>query len=445
MAKFCGDCGKELAEDAKTCGTCGKAVPIASNILNQQTVDDAKKKFASATSMIREKSLKAAGQFREELKGINEARSKAAEEGKNGEEKEKLGQKNVFTKSFWEKLTLIQKCIVVGSLLLSLLLLSLFMISRISNHTESGNSSTSNGSNTSASAGSVSSLEPSGKQIIAALPASSQVEEEHEGNLPPEPTPTIVTQSSNTSGKSAATGEMQEKAWQRLRPNKGMMEVIPTYIAPKTLTSKGNLRRMWVLTDQEARGSQKELSVATLYEYNCAEPIRRSLKMVYFKGNMGTGESSVVMEKDDEYSWDSVLEGTGKSAVPAPDYRDACSLTAASKDTALASALPPVQSYVPEQRKLNCSAPGNSFDQLVCKSPKLNQLDGQLSALVYERARNSSSAGEIMAVQQEWLYGIHGYGPNQKSGREQSRCSTPECLMRIYQERIEELTSPSSK
>ena len=118
MAKFCGDCGKELAEDAKTCGACGKAVPIASNILNQQTVDDAKKKFASATSVIKEKGLKAVGQFREELRGINEARSKAIEEGKDASDKSKIDQAKALTRSFWGKLTGKQKTILVASFIL---------------------------------------------------------------------------------------------------------------------------------------------------------------------------------------------------------------------------------------------------------------------------------------------------------------------------------------
>ena len=113
MTKFCTSCGKELADDAKTCGACEKAVPIESSILNQQTIDDAKKKFANATSIIRDNSAKAAGQFREELKGINEARSRAFEEGKDGPSAGSIDKAKTLSKSFWLNLTGLQRAILI--------------------------------------------------------------------------------------------------------------------------------------------------------------------------------------------------------------------------------------------------------------------------------------------------------------------------------------------
>lgn len=119
---FCGACGSKLTEGAKNCGSCGKAVSSSVNIINQQTVDDAKKKLASATSAIVKASIKAAEQFHGEVKGINEARKNSFEEGKEINNKGKIEQTKAPSVSFWGKLTGKQKGIVIGGLLIVLFL-----------------------------------------------------------------------------------------------------------------------------------------------------------------------------------------------------------------------------------------------------------------------------------------------------------------------------------
>lgn len=97
------------------------SVPITSNTLKQQTVDDAKTKFASATSIIKEKNLKAAGQFNEELIGINEARSKAFEGVKEGASGSVIDRAKTLSRSFK------QKGIVIGVVVLVILALNLLI------------------------------------------------------------------------------------------------------------------------------------------------------------------------------------------------------------------------------------------------------------------------------------------------------------------------------
>jgi len=134
MAKFCVWCGKALIEDAKTCIACGKAVPISPNTINQQTVNDAKKQFANATAIIKEKSLKVAEQFNEDLKGINKARSKAFEDGKEGDGGSGIDKAKTLSKSFWGNLTGKQKGIVIGGLVLVI-----FIVAKLFSHSDSEN------------------------------------------------------------------------------------------------------------------------------------------------------------------------------------------------------------------------------------------------------------------------------------------------------------------
>lgn len=143
MAKFCTRCGTALIEKSKICGVCGKAVPFGSKILNQQTIDESKNRNANTTSAMSEKDLKVKVQIREELKGINEARSKTFEECKAGNSKGILEQTKALSRSFWGNLTVRQKAIVVGSIVLIILIAAKMpshSISESSNSQESINS-----------------------------------------------------------------------------------------------------------------------------------------------------------------------------------------------------------------------------------------------------------------------------------------------------------------
>ena len=106
-----------------------------------------------------------------------------------------------------------------------------------------------------------------------------------------------------------STGAMAE--WTYLTSKEDMTHDI--YIDKTTIRQKGNVARMWDLTDfkapQKVAGGEPFLSLRRLTEYDCVEIRTNSLALTYFSGNMGKGEVVFSHQYKDE-KWRDVAPET---------------------------------------------------------------------------------------------------------------------------------------
>jgi hypothetical protein len=80
-----------------------------------------------------------------------------------------------------------------------------------------------------------------------------------------------------------------------------------TYVDPDSIRRKGDLVKMWYLTNYSAirgRGGNSYLSTKIQAEYDCTEERFRILAGMQFSGNMGSGES--VNTESGEGNWEPV-------------------------------------------------------------------------------------------------------------------------------------------
>jgi len=99
--------------------------------------------------------------------------------------------------------------------------------------------------------------------------------------------------------------------------NEGMHTI---YVDPDTIRRKGDLVKMWVLTDFTTAVTVEGsgiLSVKTQEEYDCQEERKRTLASTFFSGHMGS--RTVNYSNVDEGKWapvapDSVTQGLWKLA-----------------------------------------------------------------------------------------------------------------------------------
>ena len=61
------------------------------------------------------------------------------------------------------------------------------------------------------------------------------------------------------------------------------------YVDPDTIRRKGDLAKMWSLSDYKTGSSDGSLSTKAQIEYDCTEERMRVLAMMGFSGNMGSG------------------------------------------------------------------------------------------------------------------------------------------------------------
>lgn len=124
MAKFCTHCGGALEEKATSCLACGKPVPITSDLLNKQALEDAKASLASFASRVKETAAKASNELAEEAQKINQARVDSLAEQSPVPPDRKVQGAVATAQSFWRKLTNRQKVLLLAAIVLPVLLLA---------------------------------------------------------------------------------------------------------------------------------------------------------------------------------------------------------------------------------------------------------------------------------------------------------------------------------
>ena len=91
---------------------------------------------------------------------------------------------------------------------------------------------------------------------------------------------------------------------------------VTVYADPGTIRRKGNLVKVWHLSDfktvQIAKGNSY-LSIKAQHQYDCAEGRERILALMKFSGNMGSG--NVVYEDSNERKWRPVAPETTNQAL----------------------------------------------------------------------------------------------------------------------------------
>ena len=83
------------------------------------------------------------------------------------------------------------------------------------------------------------------------------------------------------------------------------------YVDPDTIRRKGDLVKVWALTDYttlQTVGDSSFLSSKAQNEFDCAEERQRELAVTWFSGNMGTGNG--VWTNSDETKWRPVAPGS---------------------------------------------------------------------------------------------------------------------------------------
>ena len=89
-----------------------------------------------------------------------------------------------------------------------------------------------------------------------------------------------------------------------------------TYADPDTIRRKGDLVKVWQLSDFktiQTVGTQSHLSFKRQSEYDCIEERTRTLAITFFSGNMGHG--NVVINNSDEARWVPVAPGSVGQAL----------------------------------------------------------------------------------------------------------------------------------
>ncbi len=83
------------------------------------------------------------------------------------------------------------------------------------------------------------------------------------------------------------------------------------YVDPDTIRRKGDLVKVWALTDYttlQTVGDSSFLSSKAHNEFDCAEERQRELAVTWFSGNMGNGNG--VWNNSDETTWRPVAPGS---------------------------------------------------------------------------------------------------------------------------------------
>ena len=83
------------------------------------------------------------------------------------------------------------------------------------------------------------------------------------------------------------------------------------YVDPDTIRRKGDLVKVWVLTDYAARhtvAGSSFLSSKAQNEFDCTEERQHELAVTWFSGNMGNGNG--VWNNSDETTWRPVAPGS---------------------------------------------------------------------------------------------------------------------------------------
>jgi hypothetical protein len=83
------------------------------------------------------------------------------------------------------------------------------------------------------------------------------------------------------------------------------------YVDPDTIRRKGDLVKVWALTDYttiQTVADTSFLSSKAQNEFDCAEERQRELAVTWFSGNMGNGNG--VWTNSDETTWRPVAPGS---------------------------------------------------------------------------------------------------------------------------------------
>ena len=105
-----------------------------------------------------------------------------------------------------------------------------------------------------------------------------------------------------------STGAMAE--WTYLTPREG--NAYDIYIDKTTIRKRGNVAKMWDLSDFKApkeAASGSHLSSRALNEYDCVEIRVRLLALTHFSGNMGKGKVTSTYQYDDS-KWVDIAPGS---------------------------------------------------------------------------------------------------------------------------------------
>ena len=74
--------------------------------------------------------------------------------------------------------------------------------------------------------------------------------------------------------------------WVQVGENDGAI----VYVDPATLEKRGDVRRIWTLSDMKWSRGDNVVSIRTLDDFNCKEARRRTLFRVSYAGPMATGK-----------------------------------------------------------------------------------------------------------------------------------------------------------
>ena len=83
------------------------------------------------------------------------------------------------------------------------------------------------------------------------------------------------------------------------------------YVDPDTIRRKGDLVKVWALTDYTTIQTVADISFLSSKaqnEFDCAEELQRELAVTWFSGNMGNGNG--VWNNSDETKWRPVAPGS---------------------------------------------------------------------------------------------------------------------------------------
>ena len=89
------------------------------------------------------------------------------------------------------------------------------------------------------------------------------------------------------------------------------------YADPATLRKTGDIAKAWVLGDYKdpvSLGMTKYLSHKRQDQFNCKEELLRTIYVVFFKGNMGNGDTSQTLNQPN-MEWRPVMPSTFDSAL----------------------------------------------------------------------------------------------------------------------------------
>lgn len=86
------------------------------------------------------------------------------------------------------------------------------------------------------------------------------------------------------------------------------MQGASLYVAPDSISKKGDYRRFWQLSDYKKPDKNGDRSARVLTEFDCKKQRIRSLKWAYFRGSMGGREMTAWRTKPED--WMPVTPGT---------------------------------------------------------------------------------------------------------------------------------------